>query len=146
MNYFDIFLNKNKIIPKISYENIQDIINNNNNDDICIINTLNNDLQKVLIKYTIKSYEEEDIINKYISNYNYKQIIIIYGSNDCDESVIKKYLQLEKYGFINLFIYNGGLFEWLLLQDIYGKKMFPTTEYTLDILKYKPIKKELKKN
>ena len=62
MNYFDNFFNKNKIIPKISYENLQDIINNNNNDDICIINTLNSDLQNVLIKYTIKSYDEEDVI------------------------------------------------------------------------------------
>jgi len=32
------------------------------------------------------------------------------------------------------------LFEWLLLQDIYGYDEFPTTIKVLDILKYKPSK------
>jgi hypothetical protein len=34
----------------------------------------------------------------------------------------------------------GGLFEWLMLQDIYGSDEFPTTKKELDILKYKPNK------
>ena len=41
-------------------------------------------------------------------------------------------------GFYNVYLYNGGLFEWLLLQDIYGFDEFPTTKKELDILKYKP--------
>ena len=32
------------------------------------------------------------------------------------------------------------MFEWLLLQDIYGTKEFPTTKKELEILKYKPNK------
>ena len=32
------------------------------------------------------------------------------------------------------------MFEWLMLQDIYGEKEFPTTKRELDILKYKPHK------
>jgi hypothetical protein len=32
----------------------------------------------------------------------------------------------------------GGLFEWLMLQDIYGKELFPTTKKELDLLKFKP--------
>jgi hypothetical protein len=36
-----------------------------------------------------------------------------------------------------VFVYTGGLFEWLLLQDIYGKDEFPTTSDELDILKYR---------
>ena len=40
--------------------------------------------------------------------------------------------------FKNVYIYKGGLFEWLLLQDIYGKDLFPTTTEILDILRYKP--------
>ena len=32
------------------------------------------------------------------------------------------------------------MFEWLLLQDIYGNDNFPTTSKDLDILKYKPKK------
>ena len=40
---------------------------------------------------------------------------------------------------MNVFIYSGGMFEWLCLQDIYGNELFPTTKKELDILKYKPI-------
>ena len=31
------------------------------------------------------------------------------------------------------------MFEWLLLQDIYGDDEFPTTTKELDILKYKGV-------
>jgi len=37
-------------------------------------------------------------------------------------------------------MYTGGLFEWLLLQDIYGKTEFPTTTNIIDLLKYKPMR------
>ena len=50
---------------------------------------------------------------------------------------MKKYDQLIGLGFVNIFIYPGGLFEWLMLQDIYGNEIFPTTKKELDILKYK---------
>ena len=67
-------------------------------------------------------------------------MITIYGKN-CqeEEKIIKKYKQLQKLGFKNIYIYCGGLFEWLLLQDIYGKDEFPTTIKENDILKYKSI-------
>ena len=63
--------------------------------------------------------------------------IIIYGKNCNDENVNKKYQQLLSLGFYNIFVYFGGMFEWLLLQDIYGKDLFPTTKKELDLLKYK---------
>ena len=40
-----------------------------------------------------------------------------------------------------MYIYSGGLFEWLLLQDVYGKDEFPTMGCELDILKYKGNKR-----
>jgi hypothetical protein len=39
-----------------------------------------------------------------------------------------------------VFVYTGGLFEWLMLQDIYGETDFPTTKKELDILRFKPNK------
>ena len=63
--------------------------------------------------------------------------IIIYGKNCNDEQVDTKYQQLVSLGFYNVFIYRGGIFEWLLLQDIFGKDLFPTNKKELDILKYK---------
>ena len=56
------------------------------------------------------------------------------------ETIYKKYKQLQELGFVNIYVYPGGLFEWLLLQDIYGHEDFPTTSQELDILKFKPIK------
>ena len=50
---------------------------------------------------------------------------------------IKKYHQLTNLGFYEVYVYVGGLFEWLLLQDIFGEENFPTTTKELDILKYK---------
>ena len=64
--------------------------------------------------------------------------IIVYGRNCNDDKVFKKYQQLLQLGFINVFIYLGGVFEWLMLQDIYGFNEFPTTSKQLDLLKYKP--------
>jgi hypothetical protein len=67
--------------------------------------------------------------------------IIIYGKNCNDELVNKKYQQLLTLGFSNIYAYTGGLFEWLLLHDIYGKEMFPIInngKKNIDILKYKP--------
>lgn len=65
---------------------------------------------------------------------------MIYGKNSNDETIYKKYTQLSKLGFVNVYVYLGGLFEWLMLQDIYGTEEFSTTSRELDILKYKPTK------
>jgi hypothetical protein len=64
--------------------------------------------------------------------------IIIYGKNCNDETVEKKYKQIMSFGFQDVYVYTGGLFEWILLQDIYGKDEFPTTSIVIDILKFSP--------
>jgi hypothetical protein len=66
--------------------------------------------------------------------------IIVYGRNCNDNKLYTKYNQLTTLGFYNVYVYAGGLFEWLMLQDIYGAKEFPTTKKELDIIKYKPNK------
>ena len=120
-------------IQKINFEDMQHAIKNN----YCIISTLSSDNQSCLIKGTLSCSEEENIINQYLSNT--KSInIIIYGKHNSDISVFKKYTQLTKLRFTNVYIYIGGFFEWLCLQDIYGGEDFPTTSEELDILKYKP--------
>jgi hypothetical protein len=67
--------------------------------------------------------------------------IIIYGKNSNDELIYKKYNQLAGLGFVNVYVYTGGVFEWLMLQDIYGFDNFPTTSKQLDLLKFKPQKR-----
>jgi len=101
-----------------------------------IINTLDEKNQKCLIKNTIAIDKEVEFLNAQLTKD--KSIrITIYGMNSCDLSTIKKYDQLVSFGFYNVYIYQGGLFEWLILQDIYGKELFPTTATERDFLKYK---------
>ena len=121
-------------IKKINYEDMQTIIKNP--EIYLIINTLPLSEQQCLIVNTTLANEEEIIINKFMKE-NKSIRIIIYGKNCNDENVNKKYQQLLSLGFYNMFVYFGGMFEWLLLQDIYGKDLFPTTKKELDLLKYK---------
>ena len=124
-------------IHKINFESMQNIINNNTTKGkFIIINTLHVNNQNCLIKNTVLPEKEVEELNNYLKQ-NVKINIVIYGENCTDTNVINKYNQLYKLGFHNLYVYIGGLFEWLLLQDIYGDDEFPTTTKLLDILKYK---------
>ena len=130
--------NNNQSIQKLNFEDMQYILKNN--ESYLLINTLTTFEQKCLIPHTINIDQEENIINNLLKNGNKSIKIIIYGKNCNDDSIYKKYNQLNSLGFYNIFIYVGGIFEWLLLQDIYGIKEFPTTQKELDILKYKSNK------
>jgi len=122
-------------MKKINFEDMQTVIKNP--EIYLIINTLPLTEQECLINNTTIAQEEEVIINKIIKE-NKSIRIIIYGRNCNDETINKKYQQLYSLGFYNIFVYLGGIFEWLMLQDIYGKDLFPTTKKELDLLKYKP--------
>jgi len=122
-------------MKKINYEDMQTVVKNP--EVYLIINTLSPSEQKCLISNTTFAEEEEIIINKYLKE-NKSIRIIVYGKNCNDDSIQKKYQQLLSLGFYNIFVYTGGMFEWLLLQDIYGKDLFPTTKKEVDLLKYKP--------
>tara|TARA_Y100001980_G_C14368608_1_gene174239 strand:+ start:164 stop:547 length:384 start_codon:yes stop_codon:yes gene_type:complete len=113
--------------------NFEYILENNNS---ILINTLNTNNQECLIINTIPYYDEEEVINKLLK-ININKPIIIYGKNSSDILVFNKFNQLQNLGFKNIKIYGGGIFEWLLLQDIYGSDRFKTTKKELDILKYK---------
>lgn len=123
-------------VHKINYIDMQMSIKNR--DLYIIINTLPVLEQSCLILNTIPVEQEEQIINRFLTE-NKNIRIIIYGKNCNDDTVQKKYNQLYSLGFYQLYVYNGGLFEWLLLQDIYSSELFPTTNNnkTVDILKYK---------
>ena len=118
---------------KVNFEDIQWFIKEKK--AFLLINTLDVSHQTCLIRGTLPINQEETIINKHIKNKSIR--IIIYGRNANDESISKKYQQLAQLGFLNIYIYPGGLFEWLCLQDIYGQESFPTTTKELDILKFK---------
>lgn len=120
-------------VVKINYEFIQAEIKYNR---ALIINTMSSTNQGCLICGTLSISQEEDTLNHYLKT-NRSVKIIIYGMNSCDDTLSKKYAQLIKLGFLNVNVYVGGLFEWLLLQEIYGEELFPTTTCCKDHLKYK---------
>lgn len=118
-------MGNSQTIFKIGFEDIQIVIKNP--ETYLLINTLNENEQNCLISNTVPISQEETLINKHLTkNKNIK--IVIYGKNNTDETVFKKHQQLINLGFVNIYIYIGGLFEWLMLQDIYGKDEFPTTK------------------
>ena len=121
---------------KANFEDVQSLCKNNSNS--LLINTLDRNEQKCLLINTICCDREEEVINSYLGKAKDK-IIVIYGRNSNDKKIYEKYDQLSSLGFCNLYLYVGGLFEWLLLQDIYGEEEFPTTEKELDILRFKSL-------
>ena len=129
-------MGNNNSISKISFYDMQNIVNNNYNNYI-IVNTLEDNEQDCLISNTINANTELIFFND--TRYKFlDKNIIIYGKNCNCNKIYDKYEQIKKMGFVNVYLYQGGLFEWLLLQDIYGDEEFPTTTKELDILKYKP--------
>ena len=124
---------------KINFEDIQFILSQISERNI-LINTLSEIEQGCLIPTTVNPHQEVELLNNLLKGRTHDVKIIVYGRNCNDERTYKKYNQLVNLGFSYVYVYTGGLFEWLMLQDIYGPKEFPTTKKELDILKYKPSK------
>ena len=120
-------------IRKINFEDMQKFMKDSG---YVIINTMPMDRQGCLITGTMDAINETNIINQLIKS-DLEKKIVIYGENSCDERIVNKYNQLIKLGFSNVHIYPGGMFEWLLLQDIYGDDFFTTTIKSSDILSFK---------
>ena len=131
--------NQVSLVPKVSYEDLQMVVYRNSHiqHSTLIINTLPPSLQHCLIKTTVDIRFEERVVNTFIQK-NPDIMIIVYGKNSNDITILHKYEQLVKLGFTNVHIYTGGIFEWMLLHEIYGKDLFKITNYEIDILRYRP--------
>ena len=120
----------------IQYASFEDIKKTTEKNYI-LINTLPSTEQNCLIYNTVSIENEVTSVEQAIKD---KSIIIIYVDNTNDSTIYKKYKQIrQQLRHKNVFIYAGGMFEWLLMQDIYGNDEFITTSNELDILKYKFI-------
>jgi hypothetical protein len=121
----------NSLTNYVSYEDVQRA-----QTKYTIISTFPTDEQGLLIYHTVPCTVEITIVEESIKK---KTPIIIYGRHIHDPTIYKKYEQIKKLGGI-AYIYPGGLYEWLLLQEIYGNDEFKTTTYKkpMDLLKYKP--------
>jgi hypothetical protein len=119
----------------INFDIMQTILRKSS--EYLILNVLPMDDQDCLIRGTINANNEEQILNQMIESIaTPNKKIVIYGKNCNDEKVSTKLNQLQKLGLTDVFVYRGGLFEWMLLQDIYGEKEFPTTKREIDLLRF----------
>lgn len=118
---------------KINFEDMLDAIKDN---QCVIISTLPETMQNCLIVRTTPVFDEVTILNSILSKGG-TSLLVVYGINASDNTIVTKYNQLVSIGFTNVRVYPGGMFEWLLLQEIYGHETFRTTSKELDILKYK---------
>jgi rhodanese-related sulfurtransferase len=130
------------IITAVNFDDMMDVINDETEvpykKKTLIINTLSSKNQECLIYKTITLSMEETLMNEIIQSGTMKNHnIIVYGQYGGDENVKRKCQQLRSLGFIHIFEYIGGIFEWCLLQDIYGVEMFPTTSKPVDILLFR---------
>ena len=121
-------------MPSYNYHQLQDRMKNQN--DIILINTLPLTRQDCLIKGTLKALIEVEYMNKILKTNKNKEIIV-YGIHHTDLTVITKYNQLKKLGFKNVHIYFGGMYEWLLLQEVFGVINFQTDGIIKNIVDYK---------
>jgi rhodanese-related sulfurtransferase len=116
--------------PKyVSYEDVQAV-----HGTALLISVLNNSDQSVLIAGTVPSNEEVAAVEDALKR---KFPIIVYGRNANDTAALTKCAQLQSLGSTP-YLYAGGLFEWLLLQDVYGDDVFLTEGKTVDLLRYRP--------
>lgn len=122
----------NSAIQRISFEDMQYAQASGQ----LIINTLPVSEQSMLIAKTVNCDMEIQSVERAI---RLKEPILIYGKHGNDDTIYVKYEQIRKLGG-KVYLYVGGLFEWLLLQDIYGTEHFQTTGRVtmVDLLKYKP--------
>jgi hypothetical protein len=127
-----------KKMKRIGFEDMLEIIARP--DQYVILSTMGIYDQDCLIRGTLSAGQEESIVNEMLNRYTSVKTVVVYGRHSADDTVDKKYTQLTTLGIANVLVYSGGLFEWLLLQDIYGEKEFPTTTKSPDLLRYRCIK------
>ena len=115
---------------------------------VLIISTLKSEFLNCVRSGTVPAAQEEARINDILSGNTVNGdtiTIIVYGLHATDETAYAKYEQLLKHGITRVCVYVGGMFEWLLLQDVYGADLFPTSgkKDAADIIKYRPPRSKL---
>jgi hypothetical protein len=119
-----------RVLPVVERAVFDDL----NDSRYLVISVLSETEQDVLIQGTVACGNEVAEVEKAIQA---KRVIIIYGRNNHDDRVWLKYAQLKKLGG-KAKVYIGGLFEWILLQELYGNERFPLTSAKFDPYQYSP--------
>ena len=134
--------NSTSEIKKANFDDIINIIKDSAKKTRVLIHVMDAENQELLIKGTLSINEEIEKMNSLLHSGKMDATIVIYGKNTDDISkLIRRYKQLHDMGFSNVYVYLGGLFEWLLLQEIYGNEEIQTNIVCKkNILDYKPAR------
>lgn len=116
--------NTDSIYKKLNIEEMQTILKTP--EKYIIIHTLMYEYQDCILPGTVPDTREESVINEMLTRIDIPdKPIVIYGKNARDETVEKKAKQLKSLGIHDISVYYGGMFEWLLLNEVYGYTEFP---------------------
>jgi hypothetical protein len=123
----------------INFQDMQELVKTPQR--VLIINTLPDNEQDCLICNTLPFHSEVSKINHCLNQRQtaHMPLLVVYGKNYTDPTVSSKVKQLLSLGFSQVYVYAGGLFEWLMMQDIFGMEEFPTTKKELDFIRYRPL-------
>jgi hypothetical protein len=138
---YSLFNNVSGFKPDVTsyldfWEIKQFVTNQTVHNSLSLVSTLALDEQECLIAKTLSAEKEVMTIQSFQERFQMKNRIVIYGRNNIDPTVETKFKQLRNLGFTDVAIYKGGMFEWALLQEIYGVGEFPTTSVIRDPLKW----------
>jgi hypothetical protein len=146
----------------VDFSQVQDFIRNKKTTSWKLVNTLPTSEQDCLIAGTMTAQQEIEYMDQWMMDERKRsdffarlfsgnendgkdkdtvdpRKMILYGKNAQDKSPWAKRRELIRvYGFeeTEITIYAGGLFEWMLLQEIYGHSLFPTTIVEKDLLRF----------
>ena len=129
---------------KVSYETVLAL---SGSIDVVVISTLPETLQECLIPGTTPCVREEKHVNGILEQKRQGlYTVIVYGANHLDATVERKCAQMRKMGFRSVHAYTGGMFEWLLLHEVYGEENFGVEQSSRsgvpDILAFRPRDRE----
>ena len=92
-----------------------------------MISTLPAAQQGCLIAGTIPVSEETATVSTLLAGQRSRRRLIVYGASSSDDTALRKAEQLISLGFADVFVYRGGLLEWLLLREVYGADWYGVT-------------------
>lgn len=126
---FQTFFSSSETYKKISPAEMQTILKTP--EKYIMIHTLTSEYQDYVIPGTVQDTREESVINEMLNRIDIPdKPIIVYGKNVRDETPVTKANQLKSLGIREISIYSGGMFEWLLLNEVYGPTEFPVKVQT----------------
>jgi hypothetical protein len=105
----------------VSFKTLQEMTPN-----MVLIHTFKPEEQHCLIRGSLTAAKEMAMVQELMSDSTTRDVMmVVYGRNYMDPKPYQQADHLRQLGFRRVYVYAGGLFEWLMLHDLYGAEAFP---------------------